>query len=52
MVRAIENVEVACGMPMMGKGEIVEDIAPASMRSSSASPSVFAPVLHRSTSRA
>ncbi len=28
MVRAIENVEVACGMPMMGKGEIVEDIAP------------------------
>ena len=28
MLRAIENVEVACGMPMMGKGEIVEDIAP------------------------
>ena len=28
MVRAIENVEVACGMPMMGKGEVVEDIAP------------------------
>jgi len=28
MVRAIENVEVACGMPMMAKGEIVEDIAP------------------------
>ncbi len=28
MVRACENVEVACGMPMMGKGEIVEDIAP------------------------
>ena len=28
MVRAIENVEVACGMPFMGKGEIVEDIAP------------------------
>src|SRR6202142_1675290 len=28
MVRAIENVEVACGMPMMSKGEIVEDIAP------------------------
>lgn len=28
MVRAFENVEVACGMPMMGKGEIVEDIAP------------------------
>jgi len=28
MVRAIENVEVACGMPMMVKGEIVEDIAP------------------------
>ena len=28
MVRALENVEVACGMPMMGKGEIVEDIAP------------------------
>ncbi len=28
MVRAIENVEVACGMPMLGKGEIVEDIAP------------------------
>src|ERR1044071_3506711 len=27
MVRAIENVEVACGMPMMSKGEIVEDIA-------------------------
>jgi malonate-semialdehyde dehydrogenase (acetylating) / methylmalonate-semialdehyde dehydrogenase len=28
MLRAIENVEVACGMPMMAKGEIVEDIAP------------------------
>ena len=28
MVRAIENVEVACGMPMMAKGEIVEDVAP------------------------
>jgi malonate-semialdehyde dehydrogenase (acetylating)/methylmalonate-semialdehyde dehydrogenase len=28
MVRAIENVEVACGMPMMMKGELVEDIAP------------------------
>jgi malonate-semialdehyde dehydrogenase (acetylating)/methylmalonate-semialdehyde dehydrogenase len=28
MVRAIENVEVACGMPMMSKGEISEDIAP------------------------
>ncbi len=28
MVRAYENIEVACGMPMMGKGEIVEDIAP------------------------
>ena len=28
MVRAIENVEVACGMPMLAKGEIVEDIAP------------------------
>jgi malonate-semialdehyde dehydrogenase (acetylating)/methylmalonate-semialdehyde dehydrogenase len=28
MIRAIENVEVACGMPMMAKGEIVEDIAP------------------------
>ena len=28
MVRAFENVEVACGMPMMMKGEIVEDIAP------------------------
>jgi malonate-semialdehyde dehydrogenase (acetylating)/methylmalonate-semialdehyde dehydrogenase len=28
MVRAIENVEIACGMPMMAKGEIVEDIAP------------------------
>jgi malonate-semialdehyde dehydrogenase (acetylating) / methylmalonate-semialdehyde dehydrogenase len=28
MVRAYENVEVACGMPMMGKGELVEDIAP------------------------
>jgi malonate-semialdehyde dehydrogenase (acetylating)/methylmalonate-semialdehyde dehydrogenase len=28
MVRAIENVEVACGMPMMAKGEMVEDIAP------------------------
>ncbi len=28
MVRAVENIEVACGMPMMGKGEIVEDIAP------------------------
>jgi len=28
MVRAIENVEVACGMPMLAKGEIVEDVAP------------------------
>ena len=28
MQRAIENVEVACGMPMLSKGEIVEDIAP------------------------
>ncbi len=28
MTRAIENVEVACGMPMLAKGEIVEDIAP------------------------
>ena len=28
MVRAYENIEVACGMPMMAKGEIVEDIAP------------------------
>ncbi|HUH96738.1 MAG TPA: CoA-acylating methylmalonate-semialdehyde dehydrogenase [Anaerolineales bacterium] len=27
MIRAIENVEVACGMPMLGKGELVEDIA-------------------------
>ncbi len=27
MVRAIENVEVACGMPMLSKGEFVEDIA-------------------------
>jgi len=28
MRRAIENVEVACGMPMLSKGEIAEDIAP------------------------
>jgi len=28
MVRAIENVEVACGTPMMSKGEVAEDIAP------------------------
>ena len=28
MVRAIENVEVACGMPMLMKGEISDDIAP------------------------
>lgn len=28
IVRAYENVEVACGMPMMMKGEIAEDIAP------------------------
>ena len=27
MVRAIENVEVACGMPHLMKGEVVEDIA-------------------------
>ena len=27
MVRAIENVEVACGIPMLMKGEISEDIA-------------------------
>src|SRR5215203_4987296 len=28
MVRAYENVEVACGMPHLMKGELVEDIAP------------------------
>ena len=28
MVRAIENVEIACGAPMMSKGEVAEDIAP------------------------
>lgn len=28
MVRAFENIEVACGMPYLGKGELVEDIAP------------------------
>jgi len=28
MRRAIENVEIACGIPMMAKGEITEDIAP------------------------
>ncbi len=28
MIRAVENVEIACGMPMMAKGEVVEDIAP------------------------
>lgn len=28
MVRAYENVEVACGMPHLSKGEFVEDIAP------------------------
>ena len=28
MVRAIENVEIACGIPLMAKGEISEDIAP------------------------
>ena len=28
MTRAIENVEIACGIPMMAKGEISEDIAP------------------------
>ncbi len=28
MLRAYENVEIACGMPMMMKGELVEDIAP------------------------
>jgi len=28
MRRAIENVEVACGIPMLSKGEIAEDIAP------------------------
>jgi malonate-semialdehyde dehydrogenase (acetylating)/methylmalonate-semialdehyde dehydrogenase len=28
MVRVIENVEVACGMPHLMKGELVEDIAP------------------------
>ena len=27
MVRAYENIEVACGMPHMSKGEFVEDIA-------------------------
>ena len=27
MVRAFENIEVACGMPHMSKGEFVEDIA-------------------------
>lgn len=28
MVRAFENIEVACGMPHLSKGEFVEDIAP------------------------
>ncbi len=28
MIRAIENVEVACGTPALAKGEVVEDIAP------------------------
>ncbi|UCH58660.1 MAG: aldehyde dehydrogenase family protein, partial [Anaerolineales bacterium] len=28
MMRAIENVEVACGIPMLMKGEVSEDIAP------------------------
>ena len=28
MMRAYENVEVACGMPHLSKGEFVEDIAP------------------------
>ncbi|HJS18256.1 MAG TPA: CoA-acylating methylmalonate-semialdehyde dehydrogenase [Anaerolineales bacterium] len=28
MVRAFENIEVACGMPHLLKGEFVEDIAP------------------------
>jgi malonate-semialdehyde dehydrogenase (acetylating)/methylmalonate-semialdehyde dehydrogenase len=28
MRRAIENVEVACGIPMLSKGEMSEDIAP------------------------
>jgi malonate-semialdehyde dehydrogenase (acetylating) / methylmalonate-semialdehyde dehydrogenase len=28
MVRAIENVEIACGIPMIAKGELSEDIAP------------------------
>ncbi len=28
MRRSIENVEVACGIPMLSKGEIAEDIAP------------------------
>ena len=28
MRRAIENVEVACGIPMLSKGEVAEDIAP------------------------
>lgn len=28
MVRAVENIEVACGMPMLMKGGISEDIAP------------------------
>jgi malonate-semialdehyde dehydrogenase (acetylating)/methylmalonate-semialdehyde dehydrogenase len=28
MIRAIENVEIACGMPALAKGEMVEDIAP------------------------
>lgn len=28
MVRAYENVEIACGMPHLSKGEFVEDIAP------------------------
>jgi malonate-semialdehyde dehydrogenase (acetylating) / methylmalonate-semialdehyde dehydrogenase len=28
LVRTIENVEIACSIPMIGKGEISEDIAP------------------------
>ena len=33
MRRAIENVEVACGIPMMMQGYNLEDVAPGSMRS-------------------
>jgi len=45
MRRAIENVEVACGIPMLSKGEVAEDIASGVDEMLLRQPSASAPAL-------